>query len=241
MSQIPPYTPRDPFAAQAPAVDVQPRVSGLAVASFVVALLCCIPGVGAVAAVLGIGAIVSISRSQGRLGGRALAFVAIVLGVLGTVLWLAILIGASQIVASLQPYRSTVAAIEAGDATGARQHLTGAAAGVTDERLTAFRDEYRQKFGSFREFPQGLGGVFSAWMAVGRGWSDMESVKHVYPRQAAIPLGATFDNGPGLVIFVIDDSARTPGPPPLKNIGVAGQGTGVIWLVDPAAKPQPPP
>ncbi len=240
MSQNP-YTPRDPFGGSAPVLDVQPRVSGLAVASFVTSLLCCIPGLGAVAAVLGIGSLVSISRSQGRLGGRGLAFTAIVLGVLGTVLWLGLLIGASQMVGYFRPYHATMAAIEAGNWAGARAELTPAAAGaLTDERLNAWREEYRKTYGNFREFPPGLLGLIKGYMAVGQGMQAVNQAQGLYPNRSPVPLPAKFDNGPGAVIFVMDQSQiGSGGIPRLDNIGIAGKGSGIIWLIDPSAKPSP--
>lgn len=235
-----PLAPLDPFAPAEPAQAGQ-RVSGLAVGAFITSLLCCIPGVGVVAAVLGIGALVSIARSEGRLGGRALAFLAIVLGTLGTMLIVGILVGASWVVGALQPYRATMSAIEAGDVAGARAHLVGTASAVSDARLAAFREEYRRAFGGFRRFPPGLGGCVRGWMAVGPGWSDVDHAQRAYPGGGFVPLGAEFDTGPGLVIFVMDDSGAASGLPGLKNIGIAGRGSGITWLVDPSGTPSPQP
>lgn len=239
MSQAPPFTPRDPFAPEVPAEE--PRVSGLAIASFVTSLLCCIPGVGAIAAVLGIGAIVSISHSRGRLSGRTLAFVAVALGVLGTVLWIGVMIGASRMVAWFQPYQATVTAIEAGDWATARGQLTPGAAAIPDERFEAFRDEYRKTYGNFADFPQGLGGLFKGYMAVGPGMQSVNQAQSTYPNRNAVPLPANFANGPGVVIFVMNESQMANARPALENIGIAGQGTGIVWLVDPAATPAPAP
>lgn len=59
-----------------------PPTSKLAIAALVLSILC-VPLVGAL---LGVYALVQISRSQGRLGGQVLAIVAIVVGSLGTVM-----------------------------------------------------------------------------------------------------------------------------------------------------------
>src|SRR5262245_11130022 len=83
-----------------PAEDVRARVSGLAVSSLVFGWLCCIPGSGLIGTILGGAGLVSISKSDGRLSGRTMAFIGIVLGLLGTALWLAVGVGARQMMAA---------------------------------------------------------------------------------------------------------------------------------------------
>ncbi len=236
MSQTP-YTPRDPFSPE-PVVGEQ-RVSGLAIASFVTSLLCCIPGVGAVAAVLGIGAIVSISRSHGRLSGRALAFIAIVLGLLGTMLYIGIAVALSQIGALMRPYYATVTAIEAGDMTGARSQMTSQTAAVTDERITQFREEYRALHGTFQKFPDGVGELVSGYVALGPRMQLVDQAKAIYPGKGVWPMPATFDNGEVLVVLVVEDSAS--GGPRIANLGIEKDGSSFVWLIDPQGTPRPAP
>jgi hypothetical protein len=214
-------------------------VSGLAIGSLITSLFCCIPGVGAVAVVLGIGAIVGISRSEGRLGGRALAFIAIVLGILGTMAWIGFGIVLSQVGAIMRPYYATMTAIEAGDYAAARLQMTSPTAALGDEKLGEFRDEYRRIYGSFREFPPGIGGLFGGWFSLGPKMQVVDEAQRLNPGKGVWPFPATFDNGQGLVLFVVQDSGG--GAPRIENLGISGQGTGVVWLIDPAAPPAPPP
>ena len=65
-------------------------MSGLAVASVVFGLLCCIPGSGLIGTILGGAGLIRISQSEGRLTGRGMAFFGLVLGLFGTVVWLAL-------------------------------------------------------------------------------------------------------------------------------------------------------
>lgn len=233
-----PYTPRDPFAAEQVVGDQ--RVSGLAIGSFVTSLLCCIPGVGAIAAVLGIGALVSIGRSGGRLTGRALAFMAIVLGLLGTMGYIGLAIVLSQLGAIMQPYYGTLAAIESGDTVAARRQMSGqVAAAITDERLAEFKEEYRQVHGSFQQFPQGFIGLLQGYVSLGARMQLVDEAERVYPGKGVWPMPARFDNGEALVVFVVEDSGG--GAPQIINIGVEGSGQPFIWLKDPSGPAGQPP
>src|SRR6185295_12076795 len=90
---------RNPYAhpiEDEPGEPVRARVSDLAVSSLVFGILCCIPGSGLIGVILGGSGLLAIGRSDGRLSGRTLAFIGLLLGVLGSAGWLAIGVGIRQ-------------------------------------------------------------------------------------------------------------------------------------------------
>lgn len=244
MSQY--QSPRDPFGGSYPADDpseaISPRVSGLAVASIVAGVLCCVPGVGAVGVVLAIAALISVSRSEGRLGGRTLAFIALVLGVLGTMAWVGIALGVRQayIIYDGELMGPTVEAAQYGEKDDwalYRGLLTPDANGrVSDADLEAFRAAYRTQFGPL---VGPVGGSSSAGRAGPRpgGQGSKDAID--------IPIPAEFQSG--MAFFVIRFPAQVfydvfLSGQDLKrkvdNIGVFTK-DGMIWLVPDAPKPTP--
>src|SRR5438128_267310 len=104
------------------------RVSALAVSSLVFSLVCCIPGSGLVGTILGGAGLIRIGRSDGRLSGRALAFIGLALGLLTTILWLAFGVGTRQIAARYdtlwaRPAAAALGALQKGDPTALRALL----------------------------------------------------------------------------------------------------------------------
>jgi hypothetical protein len=83
------------------------RISRNAALSLVAALFCCIPGIGLIAAVLGVVALYRIGGSGGKLGGRTLAAVGLTLGLISTSVWLSLGLGMRQAYAT---YTQSVAA-----------------------------------------------------------------------------------------------------------------------------------
>src|SRR5690349_14731093 len=72
------------------------RTSILAILALICALICIIPGMGLLAAILGISAAIGISGSRGRVGGMGLAIAGIVLGLLFSMIWVGIVLGSRQ-------------------------------------------------------------------------------------------------------------------------------------------------
>lgn len=244
MSQY--QSPRNPFGgsfrADEPAEMVSPRVSGLAVAAIVAGVLCCVPGVGAIGVVLAIAALVSVSRSEGRLGGRTLAFIALVLGVLGTMAWIGIAIAGRQawIIYDRELVAPTVEAARFGekdDWSLYRKLLTPEASGrVTDADLAAFREAYRAPFGPLVG-PVGMGTSKPAVGPQPGGQGSNASVE--------IPIPAEFQNG--VAFFVVRFSSQdffdvflsgNDLNGKMYNIGVMTK-DGMVWLVPAAPRPTP--
>lgn len=75
----------------------QPRTSVMAILSLVSSLICCIPGLGAIAAILGGIALLRISGSNGRRTGVGLAIAGIVIGLIVSLIWVFAALGAVSV------------------------------------------------------------------------------------------------------------------------------------------------
>lgn len=127
-------------------------LSKLAVASMLAALLSCIPGVGLIAAVLGIVALYRIGGSGGRQGGKTLAGVGMAIGLIASSMYLAVTLGIRQAYAG---YRDNMArptavylkAIESGDLAAACAIFDPGPA-PTDDQIRAFGTEVTSRLGA---------------------------------------------------------------------------------------------
>lgn len=130
--------------------DRMPRTSGLAVASLVCSLICCLPITTIPGVILGVVALAAISKNP-HLSGRGLAIAGIVLGIIFT-------IGQGVIGLSIHrgyvEFRDTPAQILepgfAGDYTALRENFGTPGQRVSDEQARAFIDELRNRYGELR-------------------------------------------------------------------------------------------
>ena len=114
------------------------RTSILALLSMVSSLICCIPGLSILGTFMGIGALISIGGSGGRVGGRGMAWTGVIVGILVSMLWLGVALGGASMWSSvkgmLQQIGEKFVAIESGDYDTARQVLTTEAAPELKQR-----------------------------------------------------------------------------------------------------------
>jgi hypothetical protein len=234
---------------------VSSRVSLMAVTSLVLGILCCIPGSGLVATIFGIVAILFITKSAGRLTGRGLAVTGLVLGLFGTIGWVAIGSGALAFTNSVRDtYGRAMVHLAAGDRAEISKVLTTEAdAALTPERLKDFNDKVAAEWGTFQRMPLGLGEWAGDYMAVFGTFGQVSQVGFPYPpgapggRFAPNPLPMRFDKGLVCVITIMDqkEMMQTAGGQPfpkLANIGVIDSKRQIIWLVDPVVSaPAPAP
>lgn len=221
--------PLDPFDPP-----LAPRVSTMAIASLVFGLLCCIPGSGLIATILGGSALVRIGSSQGRLTGRGMAFTALVLGLLGTVFYLFVGIGASQVAQMFGRYgQQTAQAITSGDSRSLRGMLSASAsASLTDEQAQTFFKEVSERAGKFDRLPRGI----MAWIndfAAAQPLVNAAGLKAGDPKETRMPIPAHFDRGLSLIIVEVDQGARGAGL--FRNLGVQPPTGATIWLMPPGA------
>lgn len=235
---------RNPYADQ---MDYEPvptpsRVSMLAVASLVFGIVCCIPGAGLVALVLGGAGMMAIGRSDGRLAGRGMAIAGLVLGLLGT-LWTALVgVGAVQLQSQVRYFASTYSFVEQGDVDRLRTMMTPAAAQqLTPEHLAEFKTRVSAAWGGYLGAPQGLGPTISAYRDATQ---LMDTHKLKLGREMPVPM--FFDKGTAPAMIVIDPQQTAPrGNPAIENMAVFDQNKNPIWLLPQAGgspiAPTPPP
>lgn len=232
------------------------RTSILAVISLVLGIIavipgiCCIPGPGAIAVILGGISALLIGRSLGRLSGMGLAITGIVLGLLASVFSVFVLIGVSSInhevgAQFFKPAAATLKQLEAGDVATFRKSLTpGANAKITDEQILDFVARYQTALGSFQSAPEDI-------IDVVRGFMKLAQVQNQANQQLGqrgqnfIPIPAEFSRGRGLVVVLFEPTmmgmsktpASTPGAtatlgPIALNFGILTLDGKEIWLWD---------
>lgn len=220
------------------------RTSFLAIAALVVGiiglLICCIPVVspvvGALAVFMAIGAMISISSSNGRRRGKALAMTGFVCGVISVILGVLIAIGAGQIAATLskavQDYAPVLTAAEAGD-VAAFNDLTNGNAQVTEAELRAFADSYRGTMGDYKSIDPSMLNMMRAFMEPGAR-NELTTIQRqpaVASRQVVvIPSVWTFDKGDAVVILMVEPASATPNVPAglIEDIIIVNKATGAV-------------
>lgn len=236
----------DPFAQSQPPeflpdeATLPQRTSIMAILSLVFSLICCIPGLGAIGAILGGVSLISISRSNGRLTGTGLAVTGIVIGLLVSIVW----IGSAALASSgfgsmINQADGVMAAAEANDATALRSAVVPPASAVTDAEIDAFRAAYQAQYGGYVGASRGLLGQAKALLDQGATLQTaLNRVQGQYPTQTIVPIVAQFDQGDALLIMVAEPQ---PGAPPAPaNIGVVAPDGSMIWLLDPTGVPTAP-
>jgi hypothetical protein len=225
------------------------RVSILAIVSFVLSLLCCIPGVGLIGAILGGVSIVRISKSRGRLSGRGLAIAGVVIGLISTLIWVGVAVGTAQSMHQLDAYGETLRALDQRDYTRVRQMLTPAASSaVTDEQIGSFQSAVEAEWGSYQRMPRGLADWFNSYAQTMQTYGRVQQqAQGVPPGSSPLPLPVYYNRGLTLSLFVLDPRSPSPiGAAQSSNIAVFDQQGAPIWLIPPAVGapprvPAPPP
>ncbi len=225
------------------------RTSTLAIVAFVLSLvsivLCCIPGLPAVAALLGVFAIIGISKSQGSVKGNGFAIAALIIGILLSVVQTIGLIVINQGFGQIGALNASVEAIEAGQFDTVRAQFPGVPAEtLTDEVIADFQAQYTLDAGAFQSSPESLFSMFGAYASSGPALQQMQQPNWPYPNET-IPWPATFDSGDGFMLYIPDESATSSGVVmPLSNMGVLAPSGSVYWLLPPGggttALPSPP-
>jgi hypothetical protein len=187
-------------------------------AAFVIVLVLPFPAL--IGAVLGGVAMRNISRSQGRLGGRTMALIALFLGLISAALQGAV---AGSALATYWPVKTRVApvvgefarAVAAGDFTSARVALSPSASQVvTNEQMRALLAPAAVQLGAFRQATFGLD-VFvdsfrqvreSASRAAAGGGPGLGG-----PGEAPKPVGLGFARGRVIAYVFVDQGALAQG------------------------------
>ena len=215
------------------------KTSTLAIVAFVVALIsivgCCVPGLPAIGALLGVFAIIKIGKSNGRLTGNGFAIAALVIGLLMSVIQTVAWVAMNGAAAQSSQLNAPVDAIEADDfATARAQFRTIPAEARTDQVMIDFKAAYTADVGSFQSSPDSLFALMGAYAGNGQVLQQMQQPSWPYPNQT-IPWPATFANGEGFVLYIPDEGAAgTSGVTmPLSNLGVAAPSGNIYWRLPP--------
>lgn len=208
-----------------------PRTSKLAVVAIVLSAGLCIPGAGVpgpgvIAAVLGIVALLRIGHSRGMLRGRGIAAIAILLGILQTMIAIGLWIGAASTIERIsRTYGPAMTAVESGDTTALTDLLAAdypLANLATD--VQRLRDGYTPNRGAFEGMATGLGGVFEGFNTIG--WREGRG------DPGLIRLPGRFGMGYAGVRFELDPagSLMSSGARRIANVGVELPDGSIVWL-----------
>lgn len=222
------------------------RTSILAILALVFALPCFIPGVGFIASLLAVFALVGIASSKGRVGGTGLAIAALVLGLISTAFWGAIGYGAWQITNQFSsfataPAANLLAAVEKGDNAAARAGVVDyTAVLLTDEQLASVKTQLNDKLGAYQSAPKGLIELFSSY-------GEIAHLMKQPPQNAEpeIPIPLRFEKGAALVMIAIDPEKQPKDGKdlskllPIRNLKIVTSDGTEIFLVDPKLLPKP--
>lgn len=208
------------------------RTSLMAILALVLGIAC-LPGLGVLAVIFGIASIIAISNARGRLIGTGMAVTGVVLGLLFSVIWIGLGIGANQARNALyaKVITPTNEVISSFDATGDPQIIRNlfspaVSATISDAQIIAFRDAYRAETGAFKSVPNGFMEAIRAYSRFGQ---QMQKYQTRPGQQAGdvIPVPAEFEKGWVLLILRMD-MTRTGGPSvqfPSPNGGVTVRNT----------------
>jgi hypothetical protein len=218
------------------------RTSVMAILSLVLSLICFIPGFGLIGAILGVTALLVIGGSQGRLSGRGLAVGGIIMGLLFTMIWGGIGIGAMRLgnyfnTGALQPVSVTIKAIDDGDyATAKAQFASPTKEALTDAEIEAFRTAYKAELGGYKASPTGLWDFMAQMGAAGQMMNRFQGSQNLIP----IPL--TFEKGLGVLAVQVSQNGGGPGAInslPFTNFELITPSGKSIILYDPNNRPLP--
>lgn len=215
------------------------RTSILAIVALVLSILCVTSPLGLV---LGIGSVILISTSRGRLGGMGMAITSIVIGALGSLVIIGGLIAVSQVSKmfegfALKPAAQAMRAIQDDDPDAMRQLLDlPVQPGLSDEQVTALKAAYEPVLGDFVEVPESTWQWIKMVAGLGdqlKGYSDSRQRQY----ENVMPVPAEFAKGVALLLVEINPST-IPGEAGVKlmNLAVVLPDGTEVWLMP---RPQP--
>jgi hypothetical protein len=209
------------------------RLSALAVASLILAILCVTAPIGVI---LGVAALFVIARSGGRLSGRGLALTGVIIGLAASLLWTAILVGAVIAWRGYQtqfaaPVEAVMKAVDEGSFDAARAKLSGTVT-LTDEQMGAFRDSIRGELGAFQRGLHSPGEFFSATSNSGPAFQASQD--RAARIKAMAPIILRYEKGSAVVWVKVNERDMT-----IVNLLVATNSGTLTYLVDPGQITKP--
>jgi hypothetical protein len=221
----------NPYAAlQRDDMLMEQRVSVMAIVALVVAILgffvCIVPGLAGLGALLGVAALVIISQSDGRVGGRGMAIAAIVIGLIMTIGQIGVAIGVRQAWGTAQtklfaPMAAIVSDAEAKDLVKVQAAMTKPGAKrLTQAHVDAFADALKDEMGAFKGSPSGMIQLVMAYRDLGPIMQKFQGGGS----NDVIPIPVEFEKGIALLAVQVDGSAgNAPGTAvqvPIVNVKI---------------------
>jgi len=201
----------NPYAPIPGDMMMEQRTSVLAIIALVCSLVCFLPLIPALGVLLAVIALVMISSSNGRLGGRGLAIAALVLGLVFSALQIGAIVAVSKgfgMFGSMfaQPVGALVKAIDTQDFTTARTSMVkGAGERLTDADFEKFRTGYQAELGAFKGMATSMGQMWSGYQKVA---PLMQGYQNGGGQNPVIPLPAEFEKGWALVVVQMDKNQQ---------------------------------
>jgi hypothetical protein len=244
------------FGDQQPTPSSPHRTSVLAISSLVLGILgvvtCCVPVagpvLGIVAMILGITAVIFISSSQGRLGGKGLAISGIACSVLALVAGIAMLTAIGYFASNLGHYAQIVKIAQSEDRSELPEYLTyEATAAATKESVDDFSRRVTEGLGQFQSSPTGLwamlGGMMEGFSAVQRLERQIPPAMRPNFSQSVMAVPGEFEKGRAVMLFFTRPQEQGPKAPmgKVSNIAVEMPDGTLVWFLDPNPAPSPAP
>ena len=229
------------------AYEIEPerRTSIAAILGLVCSLVCCLPFVPALGALLGaIGLRGTMQRGK-NIGGRGLAIAAIILGLLFSVGQIGILLAMrTQLNKSLQ-HLEFIQSLEVDDINAARLRLSADAdMNFSDAQLRAWRDRLRSDWGAF------VAGPNSGWeFVMGQFSPEAQNATRAVQQARGVSFTQTpnifnieFDKGRTPVCFILQatEPNNVDALPSIVDVGYVAPDGSLVWLSNPDATPTAP-
>lgn len=183
------------------------RTSVLAILSLVFGILC-VPFFGVLGLGFGVGALVGIKASRGRVGGTGLAVAGIVISLIACALWVGLFIGAAQVATRFaSEAKEMTVALQNRDEAVLKGYLApGAAANLTPETMERFSRALNEHVGAFDRGPKGLM-EYGTWTTEMAPADAAAKAKGLLEKGMPIPM--RFEKGKGLLIIEFDASGMS--------------------------------
>lgn len=250
MSQNPYAQPYPQQYQQPPGYGMQapPRTSALAILSLVCSLLCCIPGPSILGVLFGGVALLAIGMSGGRVKGVGLAISGLIIGIVVTVIWIAMAIGAMGLGTMFgKMVDPALKGLAARDVTQTQSAFVSSAHGSIDRgRVQEFGRLVEDTYGQYERMPEGIGELIGEWGTI---FSDpnvgqaTQTAQNQFGQDGVFPMPAKFDTGWHAIMIYMDSSGsqtnQTSGMPLLHDIGIVLDDGSLVWLVSDAGSPLP--
>lgn len=216
---------------------VPARTSAMAVLSLVCSLVCCIPGLSVLGVLFGGLALLAIAMSGGRVKGVGLAIAGLIVGIVISVVWVMMLVGATQAAGMMnQMVDPALKAIDARDRDAVHTTFVASAHPTLDEtRINDFRAFVASEYGTYERMPDGIGelvGEFITIMSDPQVGPATNAAQAKYGQSGVFPMPAKFDTGwQAIMVYMDSTSANSTGMPLLRDLGVVKSDGTIEWLV----------